>query len=112
MQFVCVCVLFLSQTEMFYSLQQQMASLLNVDPDLIGLYLNDCRLAAIDTPQSTQLHLADIIGAWCLYWSHVEFLHSASYCILLYGVDWAQNTYLLTVDFLVKDYPHERPALF
>ena len=56
------CFYFLCQTDMFYSLQQQMANMLHVDADLIGLFLNDRHLAATDTPQSTRLHLADIIG--------------------------------------------------
>ena len=68
---VCVCVCVCAhahnyvcvQTDMFYSLQQQMADLLGVDADQIGLYLNDQRLASSDTPLSTQLHLADIIGS-------------------------------------------------
>ena len=47
---------------MFYSLQQQMANVLHVDAGQIGLFLNDRHLAASDTPQSTRLHLADIIG--------------------------------------------------
>ncbi|XP_076472958.1 NFATC2-interacting protein-like [Babylonia areolata] len=51
----------MSKTEMFYSLQTQMATLLGVRGDQIGLYLNDSRLAASDTPLSTRLHLADII---------------------------------------------------
>ncbi|KAK7088483.1 NFATC2-interacting protein-like [Littorina saxatilis] len=51
----------MAKTDMFYRLQEQMASLLQVDVDQIGLYLNDCRLAPSDTPSSARLHVADII---------------------------------------------------
>lgn len=49
------------KTDIFYNIQQQMGVLLNVDPEQVGLFLNDHRLGGSDTPESVNLHLADII---------------------------------------------------